>query len=82
MSKKLWFRRKTYGWGWTPITWQGWLLLLVYLTLFTFTLITFDHEWLKNLIVILLLTITLIGICYKTGESPKWQWGHKSNRHA
>ena len=23
----LWFRRKKYGWGWTPSTWQGWTVV-------------------------------------------------------
>ena len=27
-DKQLWFRAKSYGWGWTPITWQGWAVLL------------------------------------------------------
>lgn len=25
-----WFARKTYGWGWKPASWQGWLALVVY----------------------------------------------------
>jgi len=28
---KYWFRRKLYGWGWTPATWQGWLTLLIFI---------------------------------------------------
>jgi len=23
-----WFKRKRYGWGWTPVTWQGWTLVV------------------------------------------------------
>jgi hypothetical protein len=26
---KPWFRRKTVGLGWRPVTWQGWLITLV-----------------------------------------------------
>jgi hypothetical protein len=25
--EKLWFRAKRYGWGWTPTSWQGWLVM-------------------------------------------------------
>ncbi len=30
MSKGPWFRARTglWSWGWTPITWQGWLVTL------------------------------------------------------
>jgi hypothetical protein len=30
MSKGPWFRNRTglWSWGWTPITWQGWLVTL------------------------------------------------------
>jgi hypothetical protein len=23
-----WFKRKRYGWGWTPTTWQGWAVVV------------------------------------------------------
>jgi hypothetical protein len=25
-----WFKRKLYGWGWTPVRWQGWATVLVF----------------------------------------------------
>ncbi len=28
MTDRPWFKRKTYGWGWTPVSWQGWLVTL------------------------------------------------------
>jgi hypothetical protein len=31
MEKKKWFVRKKYGWGWTPASWQGWLLIALYI---------------------------------------------------
>lgn len=79
MNNNIWFKRKKYGFGWYPATWQGWLIILVWLILFIFTVKTFDHEWLKNLIIVLILTSLLIYISYKKGEKPKWQWGEKNN---
>lgn len=32
-DKKLWFKRKSYGWGWTPASRQGRLILAVYVCL-------------------------------------------------
>ena len=43
--KVLWFRAKTYGWGWTPVTWQGWLLTLVFALLYVVLVLTY-MSWL------------------------------------
>lgn len=72
---KLWFKAKCYGWGWYPSSWQGWLVILVWAILFTFSVIKMDHEWLKNLLFIFLTTGILIWIFYKKGEKPRWRWG-------
>lgn len=76
-----WFKRKLYGWGWTPAKWQGWVVLIIYilaLFLFAFSIdeSSPDREVIFTFVLpIVLLTITLIGICYKKGEKPRWQWG-------
>ncbi|MCM2339307.1 MAG: GPI inositol-deacylase [Burkholderiales bacterium] len=76
--KKIWFKRKLYGFGWYPVTWEGWLTTLVWVLLFSFSMMTMnDHEWLKNFVVIILSVIVLIYICYKKGEKPRWQWGKR-----
>ncbi len=78
-----WFKRKLYGWGWTPAKWQGWLIITIWLVLVLFFAFTIDESSPTREIVftfilpITLLTITLIGICYKKGEKPRWQWGLK-----
>jgi hypothetical protein len=36
-NPKPWFRPKVTGTGWTPQTWQGWLITLVFVVLFTAT---------------------------------------------
>lgn len=79
--KKLWFRRKWYGWGWFPVTWEGWTVIAVYLAavyglVFYFSpRISEDDVLLYIVAPTLVLTVLLLWICYKTGESPKWQWG-------
>lgn len=75
---KIWFKRKLYGWGWTPVTREGWLVVAVWIVIFYFSIINMDHEWLKNTIFIFLLTGVLLLICYKKGEKPRWQWGKKN----
>ena len=76
-NKKLWFRNKLYGWGWTPCTWQGWLVLLVWVIIFYFLVVRMEYDWLKYYSLILFSVGVLIWICYKKGEKPKWQWGKR-----
>lgn len=71
---KLWFKAKRYGWGWFPSTWQGWVIVLVYiLIVFGATKLLPNVLYLE--IVIAVSTILLLLICYKTGEKPRWRWG-------
>jgi len=76
-----WFKRKLWGWGWTPVRWQGFLVLAVYIgallaLAFSINKETSEQElFLVFFAPLILLTATLIVICYKTGEKPKWTWG-------
>ena len=27
---KFWFEKKKYGWGWTPISWEGWMTIAIF----------------------------------------------------
>ncbi len=81
---KYWSKRKRYGYGWTPTTWQGWTVLGVWLA-FAFILTLYysklngasnDEEYsLIYLILFFLSTVPMILIFYKTGPKPKWRWG-------
>lgn len=77
----LWFKRKLFGWGWTPVTWQGWSVIAIYLVLVSMFGLTIDQNSPPNeiaftfIIPIAILTTLLIRIAYRKGEKPKWQWG-------
>jgi len=79
----LWFKRKTYGWGWTPITWQGWLMVFFYVGIVGFLLSGINEKSSVGDVVTLFiiptffLTLFFISVAYKKGEKPKWQWGEK-----
>ncbi|MBP9822270.1 MAG: hypothetical protein KBC81_02410 [Candidatus Pacebacteria bacterium] len=79
----LWFRRKLYGWGWYPLTWQGWLVIFIYVGLVALFSLTINESSPAREVVftfifpVMLLTITLIRVCYKKGEKPRWQWGKR-----
>ena len=75
-GKKFWFKAKRYGWGWSPAAWQGWLVTLgfVLAVVILATQIAVLHLWVY-LASLVLLTLLMIGICYMTGEKPRWRWG-------
>lgn len=76
-----WFKRKLYGWGWTPVKWQGWVVIALYvLAIVLFSLTIDDNSPTREvaftfILPVVFLTALLIRICYKKGEKPRWQWG-------
>lgn len=81
--KTYWFKAKTYGWGWYPVTWQGWLVIVGFLILDfgnAYRLDLMQKELVQRVAVELILetlflVVVLIAICYMTGEKPGWRWG-------
>ncbi len=83
MKKEYWFVNKTYGWGWTPATWQGWLATLLYLLVIlgSVGILSRYEPDIRGIIGFFVLdtvaTVLLLVICVKTGETPEWRWGKK-----
>ena len=82
MKKKLWFKAKEYGWGWYPSSYEGWFILLLFITLnffnfFRFYLMTnpYPQFILEFVIESLFMSVILILICFIKGEKPRWRWG-------
>ncbi len=75
----LWFKRKRYGWGWTPVTWQGWVTIFVYIILVIGNAVrTIDAPSILPFILQTVgLSFVVLFICFKKGETPKWQWGEE-----
>ncbi|MSU60419.1 MAG: hypothetical protein EXS52_00700 [Candidatus Staskawiczbacteria bacterium] len=80
--QNLWFKRKLYGWGWTPATWQGWLIIVMFIAYLIWNAIVLDHNpspttaettwfFVKTVLAVGLVIL----ICYKKGEKPRWQMG-------
>ena len=76
--KKLWFKRKTYGYGWMPVSLEGWLITLIAVAIVIFVATKFESNVLYASLTIALTVIVLVAICIKTGEKPRWQWGNKN----
>ncbi|KZN14554.1 hypothetical protein [Marinomonas sp. TW1] len=76
-NKETWFPAKENGLGWgKPTTWQGWLVLSLYLFVLCLISILVDPKealmawafW------VACDTFVLLLICYLKGESPSWKW--------
>ncbi|MEM9081121.1 MAG: hypothetical protein AAGC74_10565 [Verrucomicrobiota bacterium] len=74
-EKRFWFpaKKRGFGWGWGfPVTWEGWVVMLVYLGALVGAGLFFDPG--KSLWVFLGLVLVLTGglfwICFKKGEPP------------
>lgn len=84
-----WFKAKLFGWGWTPATREGWLVLGVFVALIVgnaYRLGLFDPQLaeppVEFLVETVLLTLLLLLICWRTGERPRWQWGPPSKKQS
>lgn len=84
MNKRLWFKAKEYGYGWYPCTWEGWLVLAVFVCtalappaiVIQFGLRIPDAQFVTFFIpYIAILVSVLIWICVKKGEKAQWRWG-------
>jgi hypothetical protein len=85
---KFWFKRKRYGWGWVPVTWQGWLLIVteILFLLFSSEVLlrdvpenTYQSEVGIFLSLVFLSIVVLIFISHQKGPKPKWRWGKKKS---
>jgi hypothetical protein len=89
MDNKLWFRAKRYGWGWYPVSWQGWATVLVFVALAVWNGLDFSSATSNATLLrgqptdavlfwffakLIVLVAALIFICYKKGEEPRWRW--------
>jgi len=84
LERPLWFKRKKYGYGWTPCTWQGWLVIFIYLGGIILLANKFFPESSASspnrfFVVCGIWTIILLVITYRTGPSPRWQWGESDD---
>jgi hypothetical protein len=80
-----WFRARSFGWGWTPVTIEGWVVTGLFLVLVLGGTGVFVHRlqggadvrlatglylaWLA------LLSGALVAIAWMTGDAPRWRWG-------
>jgi hypothetical protein len=72
MNNKKWFKRRRYGWGWYPVTGEGWMVTVLYMLGVTLLGIQCSSWMFPG---IAALTLGLLIICMKKGPAPRWRWG-------
>lgn len=86
INRGYWFKRRRYGYGWTPVTWQGWLTIVLSLAAIligaTYLLKdtsknTFSGEVFLFIIFLLVVVTVIVVISVVKGPRPRWRWGRK-----
>lgn len=84
MKNKYWFKRKRYGYGFVPSTWQGWVLTGVYLVAILVLGLIFDKDieqvtkasdlyyFLGGLVLVSAVFFPLI---FHFSPKAEWRWG-------
>ncbi len=83
---RFWFRPKAYGYGATPITWEGWAIVVVYIAVVLAAVVRLSHHnntlstWLSAAAVIAVATgvMGFVGQ-QKTDGTWSWRWGSPKN---
>ena len=72
-----WFAPKRYGMGsGVPISWQGWLVLLVYVTIVLGAFFLFRATSPASIAVLVIATAVLLVIASRTTKGGwRWRWG-------
>lgn len=72
-----WFKRKLYGWGWVPVKWQGWIIVVLGVFIFVagIYIAEIDDAPGAAMIGFLIMIALFVFFGYKKGEKPKWSWG-------
>ncbi len=79
-----WFKPKRYGYGATPVTWQGWALILgvvaAMVAVSFYLRLTEPHDWALALLIafdVLALGTLFVFSRRKTDGEWRWRWGDR-----
>jgi hypothetical protein len=73
-----WFAPKRYGFGFLPISWQGWALTIGFVLVCVVTGLLFARKPAVFIAVLVPITVTFITIAARTTKGGwRWRWGEK-----
>lgn len=79
-------KRRRYGWGWIPTTWQSWLYLILQFGIILIATTGLPakpaqpspRQLLTFFAILILVIASLVLVSYMTGPKPHWRWGKKA----
>jgi hypothetical protein len=75
---KLWFKARSFGWGWTPCSIEGWLVVIGFvMALLAISFMLKEGNVIEYMLWFVSLVALIMIIGYKKGEKPHWSWGKK-----
>ena len=69
LTKKLWFGKKIIGWGLRPVSWEGWVVTLIFLIVVVLDFVYFRKNTF-SITIFILVVIVFVAIAFLTGEKP------------
>lgn len=70
LTKTPWFGpRHLPGWGWSPVTWQGWLVIVVFLAAIVACAVLLPGVALRLMVEVIFIAL-LFAVCWLTGTPP------------
>lgn len=79
LTRRPWFGpRRLLGWGWSPVSWQGWMVVGLFVVGIACAAV-FLHSIVLILAVEALLIVALLVICLLTGTPPTATWRNEGD---
>jgi hypothetical protein len=69
VTSKPWFGpKRSLGWGWTPVHWEGWLVIGAFIVLLLVSVVELHGA--ISVIAVTVLVFALLAVCLLTGDPP------------
>jgi hypothetical protein len=67
VTSKPWFGpKRSFGWGWTPVSWEGWVVIGAFMALSLVSVV--DLQGAISVIAVTVLVCALLAVCLLTGD--------------
>ena len=73
LTERPWFGPKRFGWGWTPVTWQGWLVVIAFVAAIVLTGVYLRGA--MRILVEIVLIVILLAVSWLTSDRTGSMWG-------
>jgi len=72
---KYWFKPKGFGYGATPTTWEGWMVVVVFIAyLISLSVLLTKEENMSKYIFLVFAGIVIVAVVSKKKTEGEWKW--------